>query len=413
MMSLNQFKTEKWAIYSLCIPLIFKYVLPSSIEQRLMFDIGIPFFLPYFFFFLYYFKYGKREHNTTICLRILYIQLFFCVISWLIGNYDDGTQIASIYDFIYYYIAIIIGLTFTLSDYQKHIMSNIFAGLLLFSCLQVIVISTGFVVLESYADEGAQVYGSVARSATSLGDTNNSGIAIFLQAVIAVYLNRSRKKLFVVLILAWVIASMLLVTKSVALALVALSLGVLFFYIKNSQTSLMKKLRTIMLVIFSIIVMYKVGLFNPIIERVAEQYVSQELSSGREDLQEAVLSKIDGNSILFGHGPGIVYANEELRSKSVFRYSKYSGAPHNSYILQYAETGAIGVGLFILFWVSVLWYYRKADKFLLLALLCYCGIFFNTETVSLAYIENQIALGIFLMLLKSSANHGNKKSIVY
>lgn len=414
MMSVHKIKTEKWAVYFLCLPLIFKYMLPSSMEQRLMFDIGIPFFLPYCFYFLYYFNYGKREYNKSICIRILYFQLFFCIISWLLGDYYNvETQIAAIYGFIYYYIAIIIGLIFTLSDYQKHIMSNIFAGLLLFSCIQVILISTGFVVLDSYTDESAQVYGSVARSATSLGDTNNSGIAIFLQAVIAVYLNRNRKRLFVVLILAWVIASMLLVTKSVALALVALAAGILFFYIKDSKASVIKKIRTVMLVIISIIMMYKAGVFNPIIERTAEQYLAQELSSGREDLQEAVLSKVDENSILLGHGPGTVYANQELSTKSVFRKSKFAGAPHNSYILQFAENGAIGVGLFILFWVSVLWYYRKADKFLLLSLLCYCGIFFNTETVSLVYIENQIGLGILLMLIKSSANYGIKKSIVY
>ena len=413
MLNENQCKEEKIAVLCLSIPLIFKYVLPSGIVQRLSFILGISFFLPYFSFFLYYFKYGTRENNTIICLRLLYLQLFFCILSWILGDYNDGTHIASLYNFIYYYIAIIIGLTFTLTDYQKHIMSNIFAGLLLFSCIQVIVLSTGFVVLESYADEDAQVYGSVARSATTLGDTNNGGIALFLQAVIAIYLNRSRKILFVVLILAWVIASMLLVTKSVALALVSIIAGVMFFYIKDGKASVNQKIKTVILVILTIFMMYKAGVFNPIIERVVEQYLIEDLSSGREDLQEVVLSKIDENSILLGHGPGTVYANQELSTKSAFRKSKYSGAPHNSYILQYAETGAIGVGLFILFWVSVLWHYRKADKFLLLALLCYCGIFFNTETVSLAYIENQIALGIFLMLLKSSANYGNKKSIVY
>ena len=41
--------------------------------------------------------------------------------------------------------------------------------------------------------------------------------------------------------------------------------------------------------------MYKAGVFNPIIERVVEQYLIEDLSSGREDLQEVVLSKIDEN----------------------------------------------------------------------------------------------------------------------
>lgn len=409
----DQCKTERKAVFYLCIPLICKHVLPGGIEQILMLDIGIPFFLPYFFLFIYYFKYGNREHNSTICLRILHIQLFFCIISWLLGDYNEGTHIASIYNFIYYYVAIIIGLTFTMSDYQKQIMSNIFACLLLFSCIQIIVISTGFVVLESYAEEGAEVYGSVARVTTTIGDTNNGGIALFLQAIIAVYLNRYRKKIFVILILAWVIASMLLVTKSVALAMVVLSVGVLFFYIKDGKVSVNQKIKIVILAVASVIMMYKAGVFNPIIQRVTEQYLTEELASGREDLQEDVLSKVDENSLLLGHGPGTVYVNQELSTKSVFRKSKFAGAPHNSYILQFAETGAIGVGLFIFFWVYVLWYYRKADKFLLLALLCYCGIFYNTETVSLVYIENQIGLGILLMLIKSSANYGNKKSIVY
>lgn len=409
----NQCKREKKAVFYLCIPLICKYVLPSGIEKLLMFDIGIPFFLPYFFLFIYYLKYGNREHNSTICLRILYIQLFFCIISWLLGDYNEGTHIASIYNFIYYYVAIIIGLTFAMSDYQKQIMSNIFACLLLFSCIQIIVISTGLVVLESYAEEGAQVYGSVARLTTTLGDTNNGGIALFLQAIIAVYLNRYRKKIFVALILAWVIASMLLVTKSVALAIVVMTVGVLFFYIKDVEVSVNQKIKIAILAVASVIMIYKAGVFNPIIERVAEQYLAEELDSGREALQADVLSKVDENSLLLGHGPGTVYVNQELSTKSVFRKSKFAGAPHNSYILQFAETGAIGVGLFIFFWVNVLWYYRKADKFLLLALVCYCGIFYNTETVSLVYIENQIGLGILLMLIKSSANYGNKKSIVY
>lgn len=89
---------------------------------------------------------------------------------------------------------------------------------------------------------------------------------------------------------------------------------------------------------------------------------------------------------------------------------KYAGAPHNSYLLQYAETGLIGIVFFIAFWVLFLWKYRRKNRFLLLALLSYLGVFYNTETVSLAYVENQIMLGVLVLFIVNSKE--NEKSLI-
>lgn len=398
-------KNDKFTVLCLLIPLISKYLLPSSYEGLLKIEIfDIPIFIPNIFLLIFLIR-GIKNTSKSSIKTIFTLQFIFNFISWIFGDYPSNIHHVFIINFINYFLSFYIGIYYTFNSEQVQYMCKILTPTFVLVVIEVILVNTGLVSFGVEQEANTEVYGFVQRATTTMGDTNNGGIALFLLGSIVIYLNKTRK-MVIFLITAWVIACMLTVTKSVVLAICFVGTMYGFPILINKNIRFLKKIKYTLLAVIFLTILFEVGVFDPIIERFVKQYVSQELQSGREDLRSDVLNKMDGDVIFLGHGSGNVYPSEDFVYKRKYK-TKFRGAPHNSYVLQYAENGIIGLSIFIIFWLCILYKYRKADKFLYLALLCQVGIFYNTETVSMTYMENQLATAIILILLRQSMYEKN------
>lgn len=387
---------DKVSIICLIAPLLLKYILPGGKEELLKIEfLGIVLFLPYLLL-LVYLIYGYRTNNNSALKRILGLQFFFAIISWFFGDYGNNHYLAYLENLCSYYLCYYIAIHYRFSKSQLCYMRKIVSIVFLALAAELILVNLGIVSF-GYEQADTEAIGNVSRFTTTMGDTNNGGVAFFMFGMLVSYLNKGRRQQ-IIYILLWVTGCFLTVTKSVCLAVVFVGL---VFYVKtliNGKVKLSSKIKLTIASIVLILAMYQIGVFNPIIERVVYQYATEELESGRDELREDVLGKVTGGSYYIGHGSGCVYLIEELSYQKKY-ITPYRGAPHNSYVLQYAEGGIIGVSLMILFWLVLLIKNRKNDVWLLLAILSMVGVFFNTETVSMVYTENQLILAILVMLL--------------
>lgn len=397
-------KRDKITILCLLGPLFLKYLLPGSMEEILKFNFGgAVFFLPYFLLFVFINRGHKTKHNSVL-KKILGVQFIFSIISWILGDYENGQYFAYFENlssyFICYYIATHYQFTLSQLCFLRRIVSIVF----LLVSVELILVNLGLVSF-GVQQADTEVVGGVSRYTTTMGDTNNGGVAFFMFGMLTVYLNKYRKLQILYLFL-WVVGCFLTVTKSVCLAVVFVGIAYYCKMLIDKKTKILTKLKYTLAIFVSFFVLYEAGVFNPIIERVSMQYATKDLESGRGDLREDVLKKISGKSFYIGHGSGCVYPIEEIGYQKQYS-TPYRGAPHNSYIIQFAEGGIIGLSLMLLFWLVILVKNRKRNMWLMLSILSMIGIFFNTETVSMVYTENQLILAILLMLLINPAYEKN------
>lgn len=397
---------ERNTILCLLLPLYCKFLLPAGLEELLKIEIfGVPVFLPYLLLLIFL----RRGHKNTnvqfdgtkrIFNRLLWLQMAISFVSWLCADYDIFHHYAFVFVFLSYFLCMYIGINYRFSEIQINYIRKYSTWVLIAVMLEMLLVAFNIVNFGVSQADGLEVYGSVTRVQTSMGDTNNGGIALFMFGVIVLYLNRTNK-IFLPLLVAWIATCSLTVTKSVFLALIAISLFAANKIRKSKSISWSTKIKYLFSAIIIVAAMFYIGAFNPVIERFVQQYAAEELASGRDDLINDVLNKMSTTEKIVGSGIGSVYPTEELQFKKDFR-TKYSGAPHNSYVLKFAEVGYIGVICFIIFLLFIIWKNRRGHYLLYAALLCMVGIFFNTETVPSVYTEHQITFAILLILIGQS-----------
>lgn len=396
---------DKITILCLVGPLFLKYLLPAGIENMLRIDIfGAILFSPYILLLIYMHR-GIRSNENAILYPILDVQLCFALISWFWGDYGNEQYLAYLLNltsyFLCYYIAIHYRFTQSQLEYLRKTATIVF----FLVAIEMILACSGIVSF-GYTQSDTESYGSISRFTTTMGDSNNGGLALFMFGMVTAYLNRGRILEYLIIIL-WIVGCALTVTKSVCLAVAIVGIIYYIKYLFSKKYRISSKLKITIIGIVSMYALFQLGVFNPIIERVSMQMYAENIQSGREELRENVLKKVTGTAKIIGHGSGSVYSLEELREKQY--HTPYDGAPHNSYVLQYAEEGIIGLSLTLLFWLTFFVKQRKSDFWLLLSLLCMVGIFFNTETVSMVFTENQLIVAIAIMLLSHSKYINNKQ----
>ncbi len=389
----NYFK-DKDGIGVLCLmlPLTLKWILPPGLEQKLCIYWGdIYFFLPNIFLIFVPFLFPICKINalqkTLLCVWIT-IELIVVLLS---KSPNPFINIISNFHFLF---AFYIGLTRTITQKQFNLIKPIFHIMVLLLSLQVIIFSLGLVNYD-FGDRG-ESFAGIYRIYTTVGGVNSTGPLIIIMTFFIMLSNdRYTQKIIIVTISA--ISVFFTVTRS-AIGLMVLLF--VYFFFKTIKVSKIYALYSII----GVIVLYYLGIFNPIIERNASKSTDGDMSSGRDILVENVLKDVNHNDAsLFGLGIGNVYQSDEVRRSNV--KMPFEGAPHNVYVLMYAEQGIIGLSLCLLILVKFLMRNYKTNKDTTVCILLILLTIFNTETAFASNSELIFVFSILFMISNSPINY--------
>ncbi len=267
-----------------------------------------------------------------------------------------------------------------------------------------VLYSTGILEYSLDITSGYEI-GGVYRISTTAGAATGTAGLIFLIGCLVFYLYGKTFSGYSALIIT-ALSLLLLISRG---AIAAFGLFSLLYFWNDIRKSFKKFFITVFLLGVIITSIYKIGLFDPLLTRIEAQTYENYLFSGRDVLIESTLSAVDkSQSYLFGVGSGNVYSSKDVKILNV--KSKYSGAPHNSFVLIYAEQGVIGVFLFGIFWLILLFTIRK-NKTLFYTLLSFVIVLFNTETVFIVDSEYVFLLSIAIMLALDKLPYIQKSKI--
>jgi len=388
----NKFK-DIIVVYSFLIPIISRWILPSSLESLLYINIVDYFqfyilnilFLPFLFL-------GIRNY-TMGRLKLLFVfQLIIILCSVFLNEYRD--VLLSLVCGSYYPFAIFILLNYKFNKSQISLIRFPILFSLLFLTIQIILFSTG--ILKYHLDITGGEFANIFRISTTVGAATGTSIVVLLLGVISLFLAKSRKCELISLILTS-ISLLLLISRSAILCFIIF----LFFYYKKFFSLNIKNLfiTTILIILF-----YHIGLFNPLYERTIKGFENSDITSGRDVLVEDNMKKLDGSKIF-----GLGYANVYTIKRIIGLHKKplYYGAPHNVYVLILLEQGIIGLTFFVLFWLLFLKKIFKVNKFGGIFTVLFMMTIFNTETVILVDQEYIFLWVLFLIIIKEEKDEKN------
>lgn len=382
------FTNEGKGVIFLILPLLFKWLLPPGLETKLYFSVLGVFclFLPNI---LLVFA-PKYLHESDIDTRLIkpLFTIWILLEVFMIFISDSPNPFMNVLSNTFMFFALYVGFFYRLSEQQiKLAVPLICLGVFVLS-IQMITLATGLVKYD-LGDVSDNQFSGIIRTYTTAGDSNASGNIISILSFFLLLAQNNSKKKIAICVMA-VVAVFFTVTRSCTF-LVILTYSFLWFKFLRHNV----KLNFIFLC--TIATLFYAGVFNPIIERTSAKSDDGDLTSGRNILIASVLSDVSQNHAeWFGLGVGNVYQSTE-----VF-YSKtnmpYPGAPHNSYILIFAEQGIVGL---FFFFSCVLIYLFKGYKYKRLSipiLFLILITLFNTET-GICTNSDQIITVTLLMLL--------------
>ena len=255
--------------------------------------------------------------------------------------------------------------------------------------VEIFLFSTGVATFSGI--QGTEIDGIYRISTTAAAATGSAGLA-FLLGVMSFYFYEKRVWGYVALALT-LISILLLMTRGALLAFFMFVILYLIKYIKKSFRTFLKISCAVAVLFF---IVYKLGYVDPVLERVQQSIEEHDVTSGRDVLIDNVLADFnENNNPITGLGIGNVYPTKDVRTCGII--PTFPGAPHNAYVLVFAEQGMLGCLFFILFWLLVLIKTRKKE-ILFPALLSVVLILFNVETVFAVDTEFIFLIAILLML---------------
>ena len=380
---------DYFVVFCLVFPLFSRWFLPSSLEIPLTVIVFfIPFYLPNIFLFVFPLIAQKNTGANNVSLKILLgFQCFFCIIGALFSTYPN--IVASLFNGLLYFYAIGLALSYTFTPMQSQILKRVlFVSLILFT-VEIFLFSTGVATFSGI--QGTEIDGIYRISTTAAAATGSAGLA-FLLGVMSFYFYEKRVWGYVALALT-LISILLLMTRGALLAFFMFVILYLIKYIKKSFRTFLKISCAVAVLFF---IVYKLGYVDPVLERVQQSIEEHDVTSGRDVLIDNVLADFnENNNPITGLGIGNVYPTKDVRTCGII--PTFPGAPHNAYVLVFAEQGMLGCLFFILFWLLVLIKTRKKE-ILFPALLSVVLILFNVETVFAVDTEFIFLIAILLML---------------
>ena len=379
--------------FCLVFPVIAKVLLPVNLELMITPQIfGVRVFLPNFAILIFFLLSTKKSAHKIPTL-LFFFQLL-CAFGSLITNSYTGRIVQSITGSFYFY-ALIIGLFCKITEKQKVWVGRFIAFSVFLLDIEVVLFSSG--ILTSYngwSTESLYTTGGFYRVVTTAGAATGCSCIIYLMSSISfLLLKENRWKIFI--LLSGFIATLVLASRGEIAAYLVLIIQLPFIMFKSKARTRNKFIFTIMIVF---IILFFMGLFNPVIDRLQEK--TTDITSGRGASIERLLNiYYQNDNELFGCGMANVYSSFEVtRSDYNVVHPMFYGAPHNMYILYLIEQGWLGAITFVLFWLSVILIAIHNKRWSILsALIPVIVILFNTETIIGVDSEHVFLWSILLM----------------
>lgn len=384
----------------LVIPIILRWLLPVSIEDRLNANIfGVYFFLPDLLYLIYILTYkGKPTlyKNRKIAFMFLGLTFAFVLFQMLFSEGDSNYKFNLIINsFSFIYIPFIY-INWPLNrDGLEKIKITLLVSLLIL-CGEVLLYSLGILAYTTADgdDLTAGLYdtGGIMRISTTVGAATGTAIIILmLGCIITGYYQMGKVKLYSLFIL--ITVTLLFTVSRGSLLIWLLYIGIYAFK-KLSDLSFLKKIGFMIVLAVSLVVLNNQGVFEPLKYRMETNRT--DVTTGRDDLNNEAIRLIEGTGY-FGVGIGNVFPEKNIQYK--FNVPHYIGM-HNTYLTYVAEIGLIGLFFLLMFYLSVIGQLRFHKIPLSLVVICVLLISFNTEAVFV----DQEYIALFFLLITAALN---------
>ncbi len=385
----NYFTKDGLGVLCLMIPLMFKWMLPSGIEENLYVDVlgifylFIPNLLLLFTPFLFYGV--KKRNKAQVVLYIFWVSVVFITTMLSKSNYPTY----NIFSNFFVAGALYLGLFYKCTKKQTDMIRPLLYISVLAISLQFILYGT--ILDYSFGGDG-QDFAGVIRVHTTAGAATGAGAILAILSVLVLYMGGAS-------ILKWgvflvgVVGVFFTVSRSPIALLVLVAAFLLLHYRKTNKKILIYTL-------LGIVVLYSAGVFDPILARQKQKSESDNFWSRRDDLVSETLSNVTRESAVFeGLGVGNVYASTEV----IYAKKKvpFEGAPHNSYVLLFSEQGLV---CFICVTLILLIFFvngYKNNKELTVFMLFVMATVIFSETATTTNSEYVYLLSILMMMINS------------
>lgn len=372
---------EKIAAILLLLPLLIEWT--PGITGGLTWNIlGFPFYWPNLFLILYYaitpaieLSDLQQEFKRIILLLLIYSPLSLFIFEN--GRHAWGLYLVSLQFFIILLVFILKPPTLDQILFLKWIIIALF----IYLSAQMILSALGiWQYTETAKLDGNMLY---ARASTKLGDCNQSSIILFLLTVIITNFYIEDRWINLIIIGITFVAVAMVATRG---ALISIFIFFLAYTLINIwQESLKYKLLIFVGAIGMSVMVVKYNILNDVINRQTELELAGDATAGRDLLILKALNTSFNDSPIIGVGPNRVFPlTRTLTSarNSGLSISRYSTAPHNTWILILCSFGLLGLGLFLYIAFCIIKRIDFHDP-LSWAILCVFLVNMNTEAILL------------------------------
>lgn len=381
-----------WMAFCLTFPAVSKILFPSSIEKLLEIQLlGIPIFLPNLLLAIFFVR-SQKNYGNLLLKHIFWLQFLFMFIGFLYNRYDHSPFAFLLAGNFYYYI-LLLGMYCRINLQERLWVGRILAITLLVLGLEVFLLGLGIINGFGAMDiaEEAQQFGDVFRVGTTAGAATGTAAHLYMLTVICVMLSNSAKWRYFLFIFGFS-ATLLTVSRGGAFAFFMYLF--IWLYHKAKEKGSGRKLKKIIGFMAALTLLYYIGVFNPLIERITIKAQTESMFESREDRSEKALQLYQrADSKLLGVGIANMFRSMEMHHLG---YDNL-GAPHNSYVQTLCEQGIIGLVLMVLFWYIFIVINRK--KFpILMSILPLLLVLWNTESSIVVNSDCVTTVAILMML---------------
>lgn len=386
------------------VPTVMHWLLPVGIENKMYVIIveTIPFFIFNLCFLAYIYNYRKlvRKGCTTIpngAKKATVMFAFFYLVYSLLHGFAIGID-GLLVQMLNNQALIFSLLLFMLYPMDRDMIERtkyIVIPTTFLLCSEVVLYSLG--ILQYSIDLGTHESAGVLRISTTVGAATGTAVVLVMLGVMLLYYTDIKLKIRFALVVFVTIAIFLLQSRG--------SVGVwglfLLYYIYQNylrRTSFKLKIRILLIGVLSIGVLYRIGVFEPIIERQKNLVENNMWGSGRDELENKAFH-VFGESSGFGIGLGQTNYEKSLGILNVKRSNPIG--VHNHYICVLTELGVIGLVIFLIYLINIFKYlnFRNTTSIYILLMLL---LTFTTEPV---FLLAEFAYPFSFLLMISMEKH--------
>lgn len=377
-------------VLCLMMPLLSKWCLPSGLEERLYMDVlGICYlYIPNILLLFTPFLFPKLKRCNRFQVATYIVWVLTAIVVVLFSKSTSPTY--NIFSNFFLAGALYLGLFHKCTEKQVALITPFIAVGAIVIALQFILFGTALVAYDFGGEE--QDFGGVIRIASTAGAATGAGAILAVCALLMIYMKCHPIIKWSIVLMA-VVGVFFTVSRS-PIALLALMAIYLLFHYRKTQKKIW------FYAIAGVVVLYTTGVFNPILERQLQKNESGNFWSRRDDLVNETLSFVKGeNADLFGLGIGNVYSSTE--TIYAFKKAPFAGAPHNSYILLFAEQGYFGLFCVVIIMMMFLLRNRKHNPELISLLLFILVTVIFSETTTTTNSEYVYLFALLMMMINS------------